>query len=221
MTFSEFTSPSLGNSARHSALLLHAMSLSDRKWVLSRLPLYQQKELTTLVAELEALGISPDASVLSEVLSDSVPSPDLLSPDQQEAFGATHLSPLRPVLSDADFLMALDDVDLNALAKSWRSEPPGLVAMAIGLKNWPWKRKVLVHLPALPRRRVEDLLEVNRVQPDSDTALSRALMSQMRACCESARLVLQDSSHTRPAELRLRWKSQLFLWVDAVRRKRP
>ncbi|GKS87318.1 hypothetical protein AVMA1855_24220 [Acidovorax sp. SUPP1855] len=220
MMFSELTSSPVGRSARHSALLLHAMAPSDRSWLLSRLPLPQQQELTALVAELDGLGISPDASVLNEALNACAPGTEAHTTMREEATAfhvAEHSSPL-PAISDFDFLMALDEKDLVALSKAWRSEPPGLVAMALRLQAWPWQRTLLERLPALPRRRVEDMLDMENCPVRSDSALALALMASMRTCCESARIAVQDSLPEKALGSGQGWKSRMSRWTGALAR---
>ncbi len=221
MMFSELTSTPVGRSARHSALLLQAMAPSDRSWLLSHLPSPQQQELKALVVELDALGIVPDASVLNEALNASVHRTELSAPGQMEALAfdaAAHAHP--PLMtSDLDFLMVLDEKDLIALAKAWRSEPTGLVVMALRLHAWPWQRVVLERLPALPRRRVEDMLDMDPLPLRSDTALALALMASMRACCESARRAVQDAPPATALGARHGWTTGIFRWMGAWSRK--
>jgi hypothetical protein len=54
---------------RRAALLLHSMPVGDRQWLLSQLSARDQERLMPLLAELDALGIPADRSLVSDALA--------------------------------------------------------------------------------------------------------------------------------------------------------
>lgn len=161
---------------RHAALLLHAMSAADRRWILERMPESQQQALHSLVVELDALGIPPDKSSL-EGLQQSIDVRPLPTHSLADA-------PRERTADELD-LMALDAMGIASLAQAWRAQPARLVVQALCLRPWPWRAALLERLPALQRQRVMDLLGVQDSCPRPGLAMEAAMLDCMRECCQS------------------------------------
>lgn len=110
-------------SARHAALIAHAMRPADRDWLLYALPPEGGRLLQDLLAELDALGIPPDATLLDELNRDapmSVPSEVVWA-----AFDG------------------LGSAQVGLLAQVLQEEPPLLTARLLSLREWPWRGALL------------------------------------------------------------------------------
>jgi hypothetical protein len=111
-----------------AALLLGAMSESDRAWTLAQLSADERAVLVPLLEELEALGIPVDAQLLDAVRARAGSVAPGSSPSADEAY----------VLNAPAALLA------RVLAQ----EPAGLTVQLLGLHAWPWQGELLKHLPA-------------------------------------------------------------------------
>jgi len=158
--------PGPGLATRRAALLLHALSESDRAWLLERLAEAERSALGALLHELEALGIPADGALVAEVVGGlpgqgQVPSTPA---DGPEARGA-ELARARP----------------EALVAVLCDEPPGLVARVLHLREWPWKAEVLRRLGPAKAERVRALLvSLERsAAPGAGAALSERLVARL------------------------------------------
>jgi len=133
---------------RHAALLLHAMSPADRDWMLGELPAPERANLLLLLAELEALGIDSDPSLIDDAISGAAPT--LSSPATPSA--AEERS--SPISAEAA-LHALDAQQVRTLAECLKLEPPGLVCELLRLADWPWREDLLAGLELAQRRKIE------------------------------------------------------------------
>ncbi|UGQ47968.1 hypothetical protein [Massilia endophytica] len=98
---------------RQTALMLHAVSPDDRRWVMDQLPVPARRELAALLDELTALGIP----------AEPLPPLDSVAPGT---------APARP----GDALRGAPLARVRALLDS---EPPWLVATVLAMDAWPWR----------------------------------------------------------------------------------
>lgn len=140
-------SPSL----RNAALLLHAMPADDRGWLLAQLLPGERQGLEALLAELQALGMPADRSLLA-ALSD-----DPARPPANELQSATSGGQMRLALSSPD------PRTMACIAAIVSSEPPALIAMLLDIADWPWHAAVLARLDGVRRRKVDEFLKQGRV----------------------------------------------------------
>ncbi|MFS2205174.1 hypothetical protein [Variovorax sp. Varisp36] len=120
--------------ARHAALLLHAMTPLDRGWMLNALPVCEREEMRRLLAELEALGIERDATLIAE---------------------ATAHVQAGSAVSDESMLMTLDESGVQRAVEYLRAEPVGLIAHWLQIAAWPWRDALLRAMEPVQRRRLE------------------------------------------------------------------
>jgi len=145
--FATAVQPALGDEARprQAALLLGAMSASDRAWVLAQLPTADRAILDPMLGELDALGIPVDADLLDAVL-------------EKPARGAP-TEPGSPAPRDAADTAAVLNAAPAALLKLLAHEPAGLIARLLGMRAWPWQQEFMKLLPASKAAEVRDCLE--------------------------------------------------------------
>lgn len=133
---------------RHAALLLHAMSPADRDWMLGELPSSERANLLPLLAELEALGIESDPSLIDDAISSATGA----GFSTATSFAAERLS--GPISEEAA-LHALDAQQVRSLVECLRLEPLGLVSELLRLADWPWREDLLAALEPAQRRKIE------------------------------------------------------------------
>ncbi|MCJ0764542.1 hypothetical protein [Variovorax terrae] len=131
--------------ARRAALLVHAMSVQDQKWLLSQLSVAQQVQLGSLLSELQVMGIARDPVLLREALktTETAPHFDPTTPRQPEDIGVQE---------------RLMEAQPWIVAKLLKSEPSALVMMVLAIASWPWREEVLAALEPSKRRQVLELL---------------------------------------------------------------
>ncbi|MGJ3703995.1 hypothetical protein [Variovorax sp. AFSI2.2] len=141
--------------ARHAALLLHAMAPADRAWMLDALDPSEREGLLRLLAELEALGMERDATLIAE---------------------ATASASQPPPLPDEAILLALDGSQLHELVQCLRAESAGLIARWLHLADWPWREELLAALEPAQRRRVDAALSAMSAEDSTPPAMRAALI---------------------------------------------
>jgi len=160
--------------ARHAALLLHAMAAADRDWMLDALPQQERAELIPLLAELEALGIERDPTLIDAVTSDE----GLAATPTQAAEGVSGGE--RPTaVSDEAMLWSLDPQEVSALAELLRIEPAGLVAEFLAVANWPWRDALLANLEPVQRRKIDGHRATMDAAASTPPALRTALIAMI------------------------------------------
>ncbi|SFD93497.1 hypothetical protein [Paracidovorax konjaci] len=179
MNFSELAGTGTLSSAepRRAALLLHALSAEDRRWILQQMPEVQRQALQALLSELKALGIPPDKASLEKLPPAS---------DRQHSPGQPQAEAPREESAEQTDLMALDTAGVASLALAWRAQPALLVAQALCLRPWPWRAALLERLPALQRQRVMDRLGAPGGCPRAGDAMATAMLECMREHCRAA-----------------------------------
>lgn len=126
--------------AHHAALVVHAMSESDRHWVLAQLPPAQRTALQGLLAELRDLGIPADPELLRNVVGNAKPAPS--EPAWVDHAATQAHAPIRHA-SPVALVMLL------------AAEPPELVARLLAMQDWPWEQAVLEKLGDEQRRAIQ------------------------------------------------------------------
>jgi hypothetical protein len=141
---------------RRTALLLHAMSVADRNWMLTRLGGAVQTGLNGMLDELAALGIPADQDLLSRAAESTAPA-------RHAALPATSLEEL-DIGDAAKFLRAdplahaiasLKDATPASLAQVLKEEPPELIARLLACHAWSWREDLLEQLGQASRLQVE------------------------------------------------------------------
>jgi hypothetical protein len=121
---------------RHAALVLHGLATADRQWLMSRLPVERQRELTFLLQELQDIGIPPDADLIRTAIGSEPPGRDAITPSPHGTLAAATAEQMHALLS---------------------GEPDGLVALVVGSTAWPWNEALLTRLGAQRAARVRGL----------------------------------------------------------------
>ncbi|RYZ06343.1 MAG: hypothetical protein EOO24_11760, partial [Comamonadaceae bacterium] len=106
--------PVVNAQPRRAALVAHAMSAADQAWLLQSMAPARRAELEGLLAELRALGIPPDASLLESL--DASASSETPTPPDPLAHLAAH--------------------QVDALAVMLRQEPPLVTARLLRMRAW-------------------------------------------------------------------------------------
>jgi len=106
--------------ARRAALMLRAMSGSDRRWVLSQLSSVQQSLVAPSLDELESM--------------------DLPVPSQFRSPSFAQQQPLNVHNSRHCLMLA----DVNDVVELLRGEPFALIQHVLALGSWPWADAVLL-----------------------------------------------------------------------------
>lgn len=154
--------------ARHAALLLHAMDAEDRVWVLNALSESEQASMHRLLAELEALGIERDATLVAQATTGI----DFDEPPEQ---------------TDEARLMALDAVGVQRAVDCLRAEPVGLIVQWLRMAPWPWKPQLIQALEPVQRRRLEEALSTPpTVRQSVPPAMRAALIAEVARYVRSA-----------------------------------
>lgn len=178
MNFSEMTQTN-AEGAKQAALLVHAMAPADQKWLWSQLPSAHQVELKSLIAELDALGVPKDRQALSLELAEPE-APSKPYGGAQKALQGDEAIETASSLSDVEFLCALTSDEVHELARIWSGEPPQFVALALNAHDWPWRELLLERMPAVHKRKIEDLL-LKPVRKGAPLRI-QAVLQSTRAC---------------------------------------
>jgi hypothetical protein len=113
--------------ARRAALLVHALPLNDRAWLLESLQPMDRAPLEALLAELQALGIPGDERLVDQALDVPVTAAPCTVQDR---------------------LNRLDAAQLRLLARALQREGPVLAARLLAAHEWPWKATLSAHWEA-------------------------------------------------------------------------
>lgn len=178
-TFNALITPETDASARSAALLLHALAVSDREWVLRKLEPSDRARLDPMLAELHQMGVPADPAIVERTLG-AMPfwgadSGGLSSPAPGRKHG---------LLSGAtgDQMARLHSVAPAVLAEVLRFEPPRVIATLLLLADWPWHAAVIARLGPSLRGRVEFALgdlKKDLVRFQAATALHASLLKRV------------------------------------------
>jgi hypothetical protein len=149
----------VATSPRRAALLVHAMPLGDRDWLLGSLAPHHRVELELLLDELRELGIPPDETLLHEIL----------------ATQAQAQAPARPA-SAVERLEQLAPQQVATLAQLLKREPPQLAATLLGLRAWPWAQALSAALAPV------DVTPRQTRAPALAQALCESVLRRLEAC---------------------------------------
>ena len=131
----------MSDAYRQSALLLHSLGESDRKWILAQLAGDQRRHLSVQLTELSELGIPADRTLAEGLLA------------RMRREGAISREDI--AMHDGDVLRAAPaEVVLHLLNK----EPTWLIAAVLSIEAWPWRETIFVGLDASKRDRVKQAL---------------------------------------------------------------
>ena len=199
--FADPMAPNAAAPARSAALLLHALSNSDRQWLLQQLRPEDCTILAPMLEELRQMGIPADRALLRELLGDAaVPGKSALS-----AVSAAVERPL-PLESsgnfEADCIDRLVREDPVALAAVLRPEPAQLIAHLLLMRDWPWRTQVLMRLGPAIRGRVESaVMEMRGAGASVRTASAMRASLLKHVCARVDRLTvntqLANAAHVR------------------------
>jgi hypothetical protein len=178
--------------ARQAALLLHALSPSDRAWLLAQLPSAQRAQLMPLVDELQALGIPQDLELVEQTLTTREHEPAGMHIQKSDAVIDTLLPPSEQLLSQ------LDSEGCAKLADLLRDEPPMLIARLLLQGPWAWEEQLLKHFGALQRKQIEECRSHHgsEIQPG---LLSAAIMDTITERLRTALSRLTEPHLTKAA----------------------
>lgn len=137
---------------RRAALTLHALSDGDREWMLDSLAPRERQSLEPLLADLRALGIPRDPSL--------VPS------------GPADESHRR------SWPEALDARELAALERVLAAEPVAVTRVLLAMQPWPWATQLLGNMDASRREAVQC---PDRRRPTT-ARLQAAILQALQGC---------------------------------------
>ena len=152
--------------SKQAALFLHGVGPSDRDWLLGQLGPKARLELTGLLIELEALGISPTL--------DTAPA--------GAAVGHSSGKPvdLAPPPSMASLAAAVMAVPVHQVARQLCDEPDRLIQRLIRHTDKGWNGRLIGLLEAGQRSRLEcDLSSEPRTDASPPDALDLALLQAL------------------------------------------
>lgn len=113
-------------SSRQAALLIHALSASDRDWVMRRLGDAEGAHMRELLAELESLGIPEDTALVDAALVNPGAGAAKPLPDDDEAL--------------------LMQAEPAVLAELLHGEPTAFVRKLLADAEWPWSEELATRL---------------------------------------------------------------------------
>ena len=125
--------PISDHNPRKAALMLHAMSLSDREWLLNSVDPGHASELRALVGELEELGIPKDPSILEDLEWKAIPK---------------NVAAIGPVEDPWDTLSSAHPDQVWDVLKD---ESTGFITRVLGMHAWPWAGDLMERLGPVQR----------------------------------------------------------------------
>ena len=149
---------------RVSALALHGLAASDRKWLMARLPAAQRERLRGLLQDLRGAGVQADAELVQRIVREKAAHD--AAPDATQAQAR---------------LMRVEAAQIWTLV---RGEPDLMVARLLRLHAWPWAAEVLIAAGKARAQRLESLME--RLEPAP--GLDAALLAEVEARIASSRM---------------------------------
>lgn len=185
---------------RRTALLLHAMSVADRDWMLARLGGETGAILRTMLDELLALGIPADQALLNRATENITPATHAvrssgMSLNAERKSGADVL----PASALDSAIAHLTNAAPAALAQILGEEPPELVARFLACHDWKWRDGVLEKLGSGRRLQVERLAHSFSACPPR---LREVLLQSVAACVAQFPVSTQMQKQPRLANAR-------------------
>ncbi|CBJ37726.1 putative flagellar motor switch protein FliG [Ralstonia solanacearum CMR15] len=179
-TFKALATPDTDPSTRSAALLLHALTIQDREWVLQKLGSSDRARLRPMLEELREMGIPADPAIVEHTLG-AMP---FLAGSGELSASVAGRGQARLSAAVADLIARLNPVDPVALAEVLRFEPPRAIAHVLLITDWPWRAAVMARLGPSVRSRVETALadlKQDLAGVQSATALRASLLRQVSA----------------------------------------
>jgi len=183
----------MSDGLRRAALMLHAMPRADRDWALGSLEPGERTRIEPLLAEIEALGLEPDPSLIEAALIDPRVGP-----------GAAPVS----VAQDDASPPRIADADAGEIALVLEHEAPRTIAVILATFEAARAAEIL---DALDEGLGDRIMSESRAAADGSgqgvgdetrQALLRALQARLDARWQASRhaseRVLQDGRDTRP-----------------------
>ena len=140
------------DTARQAALLLHAMSPSDRRWVSDRLDAEETRRLTPMRDELPTLGFARVRGLRRGARGEEGGPAEPPPPQTIHSAAASAEAPTDPAL---DVLRNLDRKGVRCLAAILEQEPPALVSGFLAIEDWSYRERLLRRFPPDFRRELE------------------------------------------------------------------
>lgn len=153
----------VSSDARRAALVLHSLSLDDRRRLLAQLPLREQEVLRPLLDELSAIGMPAEPDLVRQAVA---------TPSAAQA-------------TDPDTGNGIDDIDPHVVVRALAAEPPLLVAEVLSLRAWRWAAPLLAALPEPRRRDVHAALALT-ARPDAGKRRAHLLRILERRLAQEA-----------------------------------
>ena len=117
----------MANEYKKAALCLHGLHEADRSWLLAQLPDAHRSELSTMLEELETLGIPKEPALLPGIDGGQT-SPSLARSETQVT---------------ASYIGELEGADPALIRRALQDESDAVVAALMGMRDWPWRRALL------------------------------------------------------------------------------
>jgi hypothetical protein len=148
---------------RKAALRLHAVSSTDRDWMLQRLVPQEQARLGDLLRELRELGIQAEHCAPDEVEARSN-----ASNADEELAGV------------ADALALMRSATLPEIVALLSAEPEHVAAAVLAVYPWPWRPRLLAEYGVEMRQRLKRALQsAPRLAPRVRAELIRLLAERL------------------------------------------
>jgi hypothetical protein len=174
---------------RRAALCLHAMTPSDREWLMAELAPGHRLPLQELLGELRTLGVQPDPMLLEAAnvgLSAAAVPQDTRTHDRHS------------------MAAALGRIDPAMLCALLAKEPDALIGRVLAMQDWPWSAQLLDHVGPTRRRIISAIKDefntaASRTRPSS-SVLDLAILTAIHRCSLAA--TIQTGATTPPARKR-------------------
>lgn len=156
--------------SRRAALAVHAMSETDRAWVLGRLPVSERQTLHRLLGELKTLAIPADRSIVQEMLTDTTPA----RMRAESMVTAIEVSP------EQMHVQVINATDVAALREILETEPAAVTASILRAHPWTWSAAFFEQIGAAKRPRIEEALQAldrSDQAGAAPVAMNRALLA--------------------------------------------
>ncbi|MFZ6721395.1 hypothetical protein [Undibacterium sp. Ji49W] len=191
-------------STRRAALLLHAMTASDKKWILGQLDRLDHVVLTGLLDELSELGVPKDAEILA-----ALEEPERKLPVSQGRGDN---------LLNQDFDKQIRFLELenahtlfNVLAK----EEPDLIAYFLSIYSWPWTEELLNYFDVSVRRQIKASREI--IGEAHCLSLGDRLNMIQCELCKEIIAKIASRPAAEPVMTVTGDKNPFVLWLDSLR----
>jgi hypothetical protein len=159
-----FSVSQLEGDPRKAAMLVHAMSVSDQRWLLAQLSAPQRELLQRLLNELNELGIPVAHDFLREVLA----AQQAAVRKQEEGAGPKSIED------------ELDAANHAALIEILDREPAALIVRLMQVRAWSWAEPVLAGLRESKRRQVEAVRVRAPASGSAQTGIDRHLLALLK-----------------------------------------